>query len=422
MLKFLRKSPTLGYAATIFRGQILVQAFGLLASIYLSTIYAPDLFASLAMPLAAASILVPLLTGSLENAVILELDQIKAEKTMQAALVLVVFLVAVFAMFALFAFGLGLDLSISSFRLDAAVIGVSGLNATTLVCQSVLIRLKQFSKVNHLISLPVFLNPLIASLCWLLGYRQQGLVTSLLISCFLQLIYAAWLASDALRQKCRFKLLLSILKAHRSYPLFVSTASALDAVLISLPILVGGLGQTPAIIGNYSLMLKVLILPLSLMAGAISKSYLSQASERWHRSAQDFFDQTLKLLCFSALVATIYVSLTIHIAFPVARIFTIQQWEPSLTIFEILAPSVVIKFASSSLASSLLAVNAKAYLVGWKVIAFVATLFTTYRFVNMDYHVFFRALMINDFALYAVLFALILIKCKSTQIAPTVQG
>ena len=422
MLKHLRKSSTLSYTATIFRGQILAQVFGLLASIFLSTIYAPELFASLAVTLAAASILVPLLTGSLENAVILELDQVKAEQTMKAALMLVLFLVVVFVGLAVFSWGLGLDLKVATFRLNGLVVGVSGLNAATLICQSVLIRLKQFTKVNHLIALPVFLNPLFASLLWLAGYRQQGLVLSLLLSCFLQLVYAGLLVSDALRRTCRIKPLLSILKTHRSYPLFVSTAAALDAVTISLPILVGGLGQSPAIIGNYALMLKVLVLPLSLMAAALSKSYLSQASERRRDSPLGFFDHTVKLLSLSTLIAAVYVLVVIGVAFPVARLFVVQQWEPCLTIFQILAPGIIVKFASSSLASSLLAVNAKAYLVGWKLVAFVSTLATTSRFVQGSYQVFFGALMVNDVVLYAVLFALILLKCRPLPASHPVRG
>lgn len=412
MLKHIRKSPTLRYAATIFRGQIIAQIFGLMASIFLSTIYAPELFASLAVTLSAASILAPLLTGSLENAVMLELDLVRAGKIMKSALVLVLFLLSVCAIFAFLAFILGLDLGIGTYKLDALVLGVSGLNAATILCQSVLIRLKLFSKVNYLILLPVFLNPFFAYIFWLLGFHRQGLVVSLFLSCFFQLIYAGVLVSDVLMQRCRLKSLISILKDHKSYPLFVSTAAALDAVTSSLPIFVGGLSQSPAIIGNYSLMLKVLVLPLALTAAALSKSYLSQVSERQRESPLDFFKHTIKLLSLLILIALAYVLLVINIVFPVARLFVAPQWEPCLAIFQILAPSIVVKFASSALASSLLAVNAKAYLVGWKVFAFASTLFTTYFFAGGGYRLFFEALMINDALLYSALLGFILLKCK----------
>ena len=415
IIKELKKSSTIRSFLAILSGQAAVQILSILATLILSRIYKPESFAALAVTIALTGIFIPLITGSLDNAIILELKQEKAERLLVTSFYFILFMSAALTVVGSLISYARLDIEIANFNINILIVAISSLSAFSVICQSMLLKMHRFTDVNKLIAVPVLLNPIVAFLLWSLGYNNKGLIIAFFVSCAIQAAYSLLFFLNILKKKLPLINLLKILYKHKSYPLYVSTTSALDSITGSLPVILGSFGQTAIIIGNYSLMLKLFVFPLSLISASISKSYFSHSAAKFDSSASEFFEYTIKILSILSVIGIFYVLGVSYLVFPLARNFMSLAWDSSFLIFQILLPSIFFKFVASTLSSCLLTINAKKFLVGWKIFAFLTTFIALYFALDSGYIIYFRALMINDLCLYFGLLIIVLIKCRPAQ-------
>jgi O-antigen/teichoic acid export membrane protein len=416
-LHALTQSSTAQSFLRIFSGQFLAQLVSFLATFLLANVYSPRAFSNLAIVVSISSILTPFLSGTLENPIVLERTLNRAMRLVMAAFLLIsltaFLLIILSAALQLFDLHLGW-LSQYTVILGYLTLGIviAIFSAARLICEAMLLRRHRLEAINRLIVIPVLANPVIALLLWRLGLVDEGLALALLLAYLFQFVYCFLLLPEVFRARLRFGLAIKTLFKYKSYPLLLSPTSVLDSVTASLPIIVGVSSQAALTIGNYALMQRIFLLPINVITNAVSKSYLAHSAAKLRESPESFFRYTLRLAIALASTSFLAVALLSAIAGPLLSRLVASEWKQAFVIFSALAPSIVCKFVASSLSSSLLSANAKRLLVYWKVIAFVSTYFSLSLAARMDYSGFFRALMLNDTAIYLLLLAMIFYACR----------
>lgn len=413
----LASSATAQSFLTIFSGQFFAQAVSFLATFWLADLYGARAFAHLAIVVSISSILTPFLSGTLENPIVLECDLKRAMRLVMAAFLLISTMACILIVLSALAQVVGLRLEawaqyrvVLGYSIFAIVIAL--LSAVRVVCEAILLRQQRLALINRLLIVSVLVNPLMALLLWRLGLVEEGLNIALLLAYLIQFGCYVVLLPDAFRMRLRLGFAWQTLVQYKAYPVFLSSSSVLDSLTASLPVIVGLSGQSALTIGNYAFMQRIFLLPINVLTAAVSKSYLSHSATKLRESRQHFFRYTMHLAIVLSIGAILAVGLVAVIADPWLSRLVAAQWRQAFVIFSLLAPSVICKFVASSLSSSLLSTHAKRLLVGWKIIAFVATYCSLSYAVNFEYSQFFRTLMINDSALYLLLLAMIFYACR----------
>lgn len=408
---------------TIFSGQFFAQVLSFLATFLLASLYGPRAFSNLAIVVSISSVLTPFLSGTLENPIVLERDLRKSMRLVMASFVLISMLSS-----GLIVLSIGcliLDVSLPVLTRYQAILGYSTLaiviailSAARLVCEAVLLRQHRLGLINRLLIVSVISNPLLALLAWKLGFVDEGLNIALLVAYLIQFVCYVALLPDAFKMHVHLGHAWQTLLKYKTYPLFISSTSVLDSLTTSLPVVLGLTGQSALTIGSYAFMQRIFLLPINVLTAAVSKSYLSHSAAKLRLSPQYFFRYTMHFAVVLSIAATVAIGLVALAADPLLSHLVASKWRQSFTIFGVLAPSIVCKFVSTSLSSSLLSVHAKHLLVSWKIIAFIATYLSLSYAAHFEYVSFFRALMVNDSALYLLLLAMILYACRAKTSLP----
>lgn len=180
-------------------------------------------------------------------------------------------------------------------------------------------------------------------------------------------------------KKVKLSELKYVLKKHYKQPLFSATGIFLNSfsyssIIVFLEIIFG-----ISVVGYYSISVRLLGLPLSIISGNISKVFFEEASKEYSNTNQ-FYQSFKKTFKFQLILAIPMVVVMIFLAPKLCVIFFGQDWILSGKYISILAIMFGFKFVVTSLSPGLIIANkqkAEFILQGVFVIASIASFIIT---------------------------------------------
>jgi lipopolysaccharide exporter len=143
--------------------------------------------------------------------------------------------------------------------------------------------------------------------------------------------------------------LVFVLKRYKKFPLYTTGSAIINEASWQLPILMFGGFFTPTIVGFYALGFKIIQMPMSLVAGAVSQVFLQRASSmREISEIQQLVDGLFKRLLMVTFLPCLILSI---VGFDLFMLVFGEQWAEAGIYSQILAPWAMVWFISSPLSS-----------------------------------------------------------------------
>lgn len=139
-----------------------------------------------------------------------------------------------------------------------------------------------------------------------------------------------------------------LLKNYRRFPLYQMPANLISSVGNQIPVqLIEGL-YTSTALGMYSMAIKILSLPASLLATPINRVYFREASERYNRG-EDIGEFSFRILKANIKIAIIPIVLLILFGEWIFAVFLGEKWRQAGTFAAILGVYYLIQFCNNCL-------------------------------------------------------------------------
>lgn len=186
---------------------------------------------------------------------------------------------------------------------------------------------------------------------------------------------------------------------YRKYPIYGSWPSLLNNLTASIPVFFFARFFDSAIVGFYSLGMRILQVPLSLIGMSISQVFFQRIAEEYNRGGmiQPLVQKTFKRLFLLSLP----VLCVMLLAPPLFELLFGVEWRIAGVYVQILSPALAIKFVASPLSVVFGVLNRQELATIWKVFSLISTsvfLFASLIFSDPFYSMVF--LSINDVFLY----------------------
>jgi len=181
----------------------------------------------------------------------------------------------------------------------------------------------------------------------LVGYFSGAVVGILL----LLILFGRKLVSQARNVNLSFKMLWTVAKRHKKFPIFETWSGLINTISIQLPPIILGLYFSTTIVGYYSLGYRLISFPMVLLGQSITQVFFPTAAEEYNRTGT-----------LSNIVRTVFKRLVqigifplVAIGFTGAPLFGFifgQEWIEAGIYMQILCIYVIVQFIFSPLSST----------------------------------------------------------------------
>ncbi len=207
---------------------------------------------------------------------------------------------------------------------------------------------------------------------------------------------------------------------YRKYPIYGSWPSLLNNLTASIPVFFFARFFDSAIVGFYSLGMRILQVPISVIGMSISQVFFQRIAEEYSRGGivQPLVQKTFKRLFLLSLP----VLCVMLLAPPLFELLFGVEWRIAGVYVQILSPALAIKFVASPLSIVFEVLNRQEISTIWKIISLISTsafLIGSLSFNSPFYSVVF--LSINDTFLYS-LYLLMIFKVSDVCIKDLLRG
>ncbi len=204
---------------------------------------------------------------------------------------------------------------------------------------------------------------------------------------------------------------------YKKYPIFNMLPSVIDSITVALPVLFFTKYFDLNVAGQYSLGVRLLYLPASLIGAAVAQVYFQRIAEEYNKTGS--IDIIVRRIFKALVMIAIPFCLIIMIMGPwLFSFFFGSAWTTAGEFCRILAPAIGLRFAVSPLSQVFGAVNKQEVSAIWQVTAFVitvASLGLSLLFRDAYYSVSF--LMISDLFVYSF-YLFLIFKVSGVELNP----
>ncbi|MFD1707474.1 lipopolysaccharide biosynthesis protein [Siminovitchia sediminis] len=340
-------------ALSLFSATLFAQIIAFASSPFLTRIYNPDEFGQYSFYISTCALLIVFTTGRYEYAI----NTVKSQKESQLLFKLVIITSLIFSLLLfiaeLFYYGKisqwfnskNANILMYFIPLTLLVMGViQGLNY-------LLNRNKQFGVISKGKVLQSSITNGSSIIFGLSGLNSIGLVLSNLIGITLSLIYQFFKVkhSELINlYNIKYKQIYKVAIKNKEYPLLNSFSAFFDNLATQAPVFILMKFFTESIVGFYSLAVRVIGMPISLISTAITQVFFSEIADLNNegKSINPLLLRVLKILCLIGIIPTILLVLLGPVVFEI--IFG-YDWRKAGEITSILAFGFFAKFVVSPL-------------------------------------------------------------------------
>lgn len=230
---------------------------------------------------------------------------------------------------------------------------------------------------------------------------DNGLILGALVGVSISLLLVLVLDKTKVRIKFSSKRFISIFYKYRDLPIKNLVPSLMGAIALILPLFFISAFYGIENAGYFGLAIKILLLPATIVAQALSQYLLAEVSELY-RKGKKFSDLVLKVIIILTSVSIPFVLILMFWAEPLFSFVFGNDWVKSGTIAQILALSIGVRFISASVSGTLIATYSIGKVSMWQALYFTSTVIVLfiggYQLDNLtDFLLLYAA---NDILLY----------------------
>lgn len=214
-----------------------------------------------------------------------------------------------------------------------------------------------YAYVNrHKLYRVMFWNPIITAginvgvgiMFGLLGWGFLGYTAAHILSFVVNILHLSYHANAFEKITGPTFPCISLLKNYKRFPLYQMPANLISSLATQLPAQMIEVLYSSTVLGMYSMALKILSLPVTLLATPINRVYFQEASQRYNKG-QDIGDFSFKILKTNIKIAIIPISLLIIFGEQIFALFLGKQWEGAGTFAAILGLYQLMQFCGGCL-------------------------------------------------------------------------
>jgi O-antigen/teichoic acid export membrane protein len=205
-------------------------------------------------------------------------------------------------------------------------------------------------------------------------------------------------------------------KLYKDYPGLSAPSSLLDAATTQAPVFLITKGYDAATVGFFSLAMKALYAPSSIISTAIGQVFFQKIAALIHSNPDGISSEV-----FSAAKKLAIIAVATFLPFMLFgdRIFGFvfgEAWTAAGEYVEILSPALMMRFIVSPLSTIFLATGNLRLGALWQTLYFISTLAVLMMVLGHPIKSFLIGLVINEIVLYALYFYLILLASKRVSV------
>ena len=191
------------------------------------------------------------------------------------------------------------------------------------------------------------------------------------------------------------------------FPVYNASSSILDGITLSMPIFFLMRDYPDAVVGYYSLLLKVAAAPIGFISLAVAQVHLRRIAEMVHMAEPALCYLWKTTLVLVGIIGVFGLILVIWGPLIFALVFG-EEWREAGSLLQILMPALVVKFVVSTLSGVFSGTGNNKLGAVWRLGAFITTL-TAFHFFSgaLDVRQFFLLMVSVDLFLYAIHYLLI---------------
>ncbi|WP_338617703.1 oligosaccharide flippase family protein [Pigmentiphaga sp. CHJ604] len=168
-----------------------------------------------------------------------------------------------------------------------------------------------------------------------------------------------------------------VFRKHRRFPIFSMPADLINVLSSQLPVFLLGAKFGTAAVAFYALTTRVMVAPISLLAGSILPVFKEQASSEYRENGS-CLTAYLKMLKTLTLISIIPASLAFYLLEPTFSLLFGAEWMEAGTLAKTMLPLYCLKFIASPLSYTLYVGNWQSYDLIWQsvLLFFTAMIFS----------------------------------------------
>lgn len=406
--RFLHSSDTLKHSLVLIGGTVLAQLVPILLQPLLRRMYEPSDFGLFALYATIYGMLVALANFKYESTVVLPKDDTEASNLLAGG----IFISLLFSLFLLIVVFLAGDFFMEFFAFPEAlkfwlyIIPLSVFCLSTYQCMNYwFIRKKAFktSSINKVVRRGAEGAVQVGAG---FSFKSVGLIVGSIVGDVANVLSGIWqLRNRGFSWKVvSWTTMKSAMLAYKDFPLYHAFPSFLNAISLTLPVLLVNKFYGEEITGQFDLSRMILALPLALVSVSLSQVLLQRFSEtiQQEKSIRSEFIKTFKILLLIAIPATL-----IALFFSQALFVFLfgESWRLAGYMTQVLIASYAIKFIVSPLSMTFIALKKVRWSAMWQFAYFIAmvSLFFVGEIELNDFLVLF---VVIDMIFYFIYFML----------------
>lgn len=395
-------------------GTTIAQAIPIFISPILTRIYSPQEFGIFAIYIAVCSILSVVATGRYEQVVMLP------KKDEDAANVVILSIIVA----ALFSFFLLVLVSIFNVRISV-LLGNPAISVWLYLIPLSVLTMGAYNALNYWLNRKkqfktmstnrIMQGSVTASGQLAFGYggvSSVGLIGGFIIGWLTALLFAAR-SYNCKSFPMQLSSVVSQAKLYRDYPRVSAPGALLDCASVQAPIFFLTRGYEAATVGFFSLAMRAISAPASIIGSSIGQVYFQKISVLVHTSSEEVFPEVIKSAKKLAILA---VAVFLPFIFFGSEIFEFifgEKWRVAGDYVKIISPALLVRFIVSPLSTIFLATGNVRLGTIWQLIYFISTIIVLISLQGKNISTFLAGFVINEIIMYLIYFYFILRASKN---------
>lgn len=213
------------------------------------------------------------------------------------------------------------------------------------------------------------INVVVGIIFGLLGWGFLGYTAAHILSFLVNIVHLITHANPFAKVRNPEYRNIALLKSYRRFPMYQMPANLISNMSSQLPVNIIESLYSAAELGQYSMSMRILTLPSTLLATPINRVFFQEASAR-HNRGENIGDFCYKILAANIKLAIIPIVILILLGEPIFAIFLGEQWREAGLYAAILGVYQMMQFCAACLSGDFVIIKKNQ----WNLISSVASL------------------------------------------------
>ena len=400
---------------TLMTGTTIAQAVPIAISPILTRIYSPEDFGLLALFLAVFYILSMIATGRYELAIMSPESDDEAKDIVFLSILIAIFVFFI-TIILLWFNGAEIAIFLGNPEVESWLYLIPFMILSSGVYQSVDYWLNRQKLYRGMAENKLIQVSSVSILQVLIGvFSKSGLILGSVFGWLIS-TFIVFSRSNIKHSDFRLKKTKKVLLKYKDYPLFQAPSSLLNTIAAQSPVIFISKSFVDSTVGFFSLVLKVLNTPTTLISRSIGQVFFQKVSEHAnlspHLLLNDIYSTALKLTILSVLLFSPIVLFG-------TELFSVifgSEWIQAGYYAQILVFSIAVKFVVSPLSTIFLAIDKIKVASIWQLAYFCITISVLILATSFEFEKFLWIYVFSEIAMYVLYFLLMLYAIKKRAI------